>query len=263
MLTILVIQIQSVGQRPSIFTSAKYTLTELEKNVIQSLIDNDIDALINNKSSMLNLSKLGISHSISAKDLAVAYEKNEVAADNLYKGNIVEVRGNVSEISKNVWGQGILRLSAHKKIANVYAHMTRSEIPYLAGISKGDFVSVTCRGDGVVIGSPILRGCRNSHAYMEDGAIKRINKFFRGRAPDDKTAIIIASYGLYLASKITKESICYTEASSNCFKEVDSLFKTIPSAGAQNSDYMEIISGLNKAGVMSNKSVSDLNGSLK
>ncbi|MBK7306257.1 MAG: hypothetical protein IPI88_03970 [Chitinophagaceae bacterium] len=47
---------------------------------------------------------------ISATDLVLAYEKNEAGANSLYLDKVLEVKGEVNEVSKNQKGETVITL---------------------------------------------------------------------------------------------------------------------------------------------------------
>ncbi len=97
--------------------------------------------------------------SVSARDLWAAYDANEVAADNSYKGRRLAVTGMVASIDKDVFGDIVVKLSTGKMFNDVHATMQKSEAGAAAGLSKSARVTVVCEGNGMIIGSPILADC--------------------------------------------------------------------------------------------------------
>ncbi len=96
---------------------------------------------------------------ITAPDLSLVYHNNEVAADAKFKGKILEVRGQVREIGKNFAGTAYLNLQTLSQFESVDAYLQKDSVSYAAGLSPGDVVTVLCRGDGMIVGSPMLRDC--------------------------------------------------------------------------------------------------------
>jgi hypothetical protein len=96
---------------------------------------------------------------ITARELERAYDANEVAADNAYKGRVLAVSGNVSSIDKGIFDEVIVRLAAGSPYDSVLATMNASEAGTAAALRKGAHVTVRCVGKGMTIGSPVLGGC--------------------------------------------------------------------------------------------------------
>jgi predicted nucleic acid-binding Zn ribbon protein len=92
--------------------------------------------------------------------LRADYEANEVAADGIYKGKQLAVTGVVGSIDKDFTDDVVLRLGSANQFRSTNAYMQKSEANAAAALSKGDSVTVVCKGGGYVIGSPVLRSCR-------------------------------------------------------------------------------------------------------
>ena len=92
---------------------------------------------------------------ISASALWSAYEANEVAADEQYKGKILLVTGTITDIGKDilfdtpyiVMGEGI------------QCYFADSEIPKIADLEKNKGITVKGKGHGKAIFNVSLRGC--------------------------------------------------------------------------------------------------------
>lgn len=94
---------------------------------------------------------------LTADALFAAYKANEVAADEKYKGKLLKVSGVVKSIGKDVMDEPYIALRASdNEFETVNAYFTKSDIENLAKLSKGQDVTVTCRGDGYHVMSPIL-----------------------------------------------------------------------------------------------------------
>lgn len=97
--------------------------------------------------------------SVSSFQLFNAYQANEVAADNKYKGKKLLVTGVVASIDKGPFGGLILRLATPNEFMSTMCDMETSEQSQLAGLSKGTQVRVLCTGTGMTLGSPSLDDC--------------------------------------------------------------------------------------------------------
>lgn len=64
---------------------------------------------------------------VSAREIASDYDDNEVAADQKYKGKILEVSGIVASIDSSVGDQAIVQLAGKK------------EIPFITALGNNDF----------------------------------------------------------------------------------------------------------------------------
>lgn len=64
---------------------------------------------------------------VSAREIASDYDDNKVAADQKYKGKILEVSGIVASIDSSVGDQAIVQLAGKK------------EIPFITALGNNDF----------------------------------------------------------------------------------------------------------------------------
>jgi hypothetical protein len=96
--------------------------------------------------------------SVTAVELFSAYDANEVAADAAYKGKTLKVTGKVAGIDKDFTDTVIVKLQTPNQFMDVMAYGVPSATA--ASLRKGQSISLTCRGEGRVMGSPVLRQCR-------------------------------------------------------------------------------------------------------
>lgn len=96
---------------------------------------------------------------VTARQLLEDYSANEVAGDNKYKGRTLLVTGRVDEIAKDVFGSVVLYLQTGETFNRVMATMAARDDSRFANLSKGQNVTLRCRGNGLLVGSPILDKC--------------------------------------------------------------------------------------------------------
>lgn len=94
---------------------------------------------------------------VTARQLFQAYEANEVAADQQYKGKQLAVEGSVSGISKDAFDGIFIELNTGNEFQSVHATGLPEETA--SQLSKGDRISLACVGDGMLVGSPMLSDC--------------------------------------------------------------------------------------------------------
>lgn len=97
---------------------------------------------------------------VTAGELFDAYEKNEIAADDRYKGKLLEVSGKIDNIGKDILDTPYITLSVGGKfqIMGVQAFFDDDSLPKLANLSKGQGVTLQCRCDGK-FGNVMLKEC--------------------------------------------------------------------------------------------------------
>lgn len=81
------------------------------------------------------------------------YEKNEINADNLYKGKTVRIAGTVIEIQKNVWEQAYILIGEKIDFITppVQAFFDGSYNAQLAQLTKGDHLTIVCEISGLLV----------------------------------------------------------------------------------------------------------------
>lgn len=97
--------------------------------------------------------------SVSAMALWRAYQANEVAADDDFKGKLLEVTGEVAKIDKDFMDDIVVNLRSGNQFMATHAYVEDSEKSAAKRLSKGDTVTLRCIGGGMIIGSPVLRDC--------------------------------------------------------------------------------------------------------
>jgi tRNA_anti-like len=94
--------------------------------------------------------------SVGARELFAAYDANEVAADQQFKGKRLQVSGTVDGINSDLGDDPVVMLAAGD-FQSVHVQGLPKDVA--AGLSKGQHITVVCTGNGEVIGSPMLDDC--------------------------------------------------------------------------------------------------------
>ena len=100
--------------------------------------------------------------SISATELINAYKENEVKADKMYKGKIVEVNGIVDGIDSGIDDKAIVTLSDGDEfsIYTVSCYIDDENQDKACELNKGENVTIIGKADGEVIGLPSIKDCK-------------------------------------------------------------------------------------------------------
>ena len=100
--------------------------------------------------------------SISATELINAYNENEVKADKMYKGKIVEVNGIVDGIDSDMDDKAVVRLSDGDKfsIYTVSCYIDDENQDNACELKKGENVTIIGKADGEIIGEPVIKDCK-------------------------------------------------------------------------------------------------------
>lgn len=97
---------------------------------------------------------------ITAYDLAVAYQSNEVAAQKKYGDRALSVTGKVEAITLDVFDNPVIEMRGINEYLNVQASFSKDYSDKLSEISKGSNVTVFCNEVAEVIGTPMLSDCK-------------------------------------------------------------------------------------------------------
>ena len=94
--------------------------------------------------------------SASAVDIRLLlseYKSNEVAADNAYKGTLVQTSGLIGDIKKDILDNLYITLGTGKQfeIPQVQAFFSNSASKQLGQLSQGQRITVTCRIEGLMM----------------------------------------------------------------------------------------------------------------
>jgi len=90
-------------------------------------------------------------HAITAEQLFSAYQANEVAADQEYKGKNISITGKVKTVGKDLLKTPYVSLETSNMFLGVQCMFSEKDTAKLAGLSKGDLVTIS----GTVKGSTI------------------------------------------------------------------------------------------------------------
>lgn len=98
---------------------------------------------------------------VSAKDLFRHYEANEVSADRHFKGQLLEVNGTVQSIESGISDGANINFSVGDEygLDAVTAEGDQDFNNMAANLSKGQQLTLRCKGAGEVIGRPFLNEC--------------------------------------------------------------------------------------------------------
>lgn len=96
---------------------------------------------------------------VSARALWEAYDANEVSADNKFKGKKLLVDGVIASIDKDLFDNILVRLVGGNRYSTVDATIREIDKAKAAELKKGQHISLTCMGDGKIVGSPMLKPC--------------------------------------------------------------------------------------------------------
>ena len=130
------------------------------KQTSVSVEDSNKQTSVSNENS--NKKQMEPELSISATELINAYKENEVKADKMYKGKIVEVNGIVDGIDSGIDDKAIVTLSDGDEfsIYTVSCYIDDENQDKACELNKGENVTIIGKADGEVIGLPSIKDCK-------------------------------------------------------------------------------------------------------
>lgn len=103
-----------------------------------------------------------VAMNVSSETLRKAYSANQVSADQMYEGKLLEISGTIDTIGKDILDEAYITFEASDpyafdKVQCMFKMVNEGE---LATVSKGDPITVQGTMSGVLISGPIVRNCK-------------------------------------------------------------------------------------------------------
>lgn len=97
---------------------------------------------------------------VTAAEITKAYDGNTVAADQMYKGKTLKIKGTVSDISTDIVGNPYVTLKGGvNQFMEPQFQFLSGAVDQMAKLSKGQSVTFVCTGAGDIAKTPMLRDC--------------------------------------------------------------------------------------------------------
>lgn len=93
------------------------------------------------------------SKAITAQELADAYQANEVAADEQYKGKQVTVTGRIKSIGKDIFDKiPYVEIETSEQLTSIRCIFSSKDVNILSSLARGESIAIsgTVRGAGVI-----------------------------------------------------------------------------------------------------------------
>ena len=156
-----------------------YVLTERENVVLRNLlVDETLVAADGGDISEGLTNKLYGDYVVTTSDkLQKAYERNEVAGDQAFRNKIIFVNGIVKSIDRSIGENYFIGLKGGSNpFMQPKASMADGYTNFLASLEKGNKVVLSCKGNGMLMGSAMLSNCEPIIDYASKAAAKFANK---------------------------------------------------------------------------------------
>ena len=95
---------------------------------------------------------------VSARQLYADYEANGVAADEKYKGKVLQVTGVVNTIDRDIMDKIYVTLKGNQYFGDIQCFFAESHIGTASQLSKGQTITVKGKCDGKLM-NVMLKGC--------------------------------------------------------------------------------------------------------
>ena len=95
---------------------------------------------------------------ITPADLFAAYDSNEVAADNKYKGKMLKITGTIKDIGKDILDDAYITLDCGELIVSVQCYFKSNQLDAVAELAKDQTITIvgTCRGQSMNV---LIKDC--------------------------------------------------------------------------------------------------------
>lgn len=97
--------------------------------------------------------------SFTARQVALSYEENTVAADMQFKDKKVKISGRITDINTDFMGNPYLVLAGANEFLGPQFAFDKSDMSVMATLKKGATVNVICTGKGDVAKIPMFKDC--------------------------------------------------------------------------------------------------------
>ncbi|ENN6350596.1 DUF4431 domain-containing protein [Providencia rettgeri] len=176
--------------------------------VVISVIDN-VEKQSLKTNSAINVNNLsGVTSSLSTSELYAEYKKNELVANNKYKGKKIRVFGTVESVTEDLFGNALVKsTSPDFFLGGTMFYVDRND-PYVLNMVPNASVDMVCVGGGFIMDSPILRDCTPT----KDISIKSKSNGFDGLKK-------VMPYVVYMGSENMIENQCKTITGCMKYKE--------------------------------------------
>lgn len=213
--------------------STTQILNDKEKRILSVLLKDDIQVFIDGGDSMFFKSgenKMGkeLPLVITANHLQTEYEKNEVAADQKFKNKNLLVSGKVREIAKDFAGNIVIHLQGGSNpFMTPMVSMEDGYIDYAAHLEKAQNVHLVCNGNGMVVGSAILKECLPADVWADKAVNEILVTIPDGVESKEQSALQFKAIATVMSNTLPNNSECFVQNGTDvgCLKEMVTEFK--------------------------------------
>lgn len=209
--------------------------------VMVTIMNSDDVASLTKKKNLTDddIKLMGVLGPVSSIALYYEYKKNEIVANNKYKGKKVRVYGMVDSVSEDFTGGGVVKTASPDMFLGGAILNVNKKDPYVLSLTPGAEVDMVCTGGGFIMDSPVLRECVASKNYS-DGKSKSER--------DAKNLKKAMPYILYMSSEKMIEKQCSTMAECSKYEDLAAAFFAAGRNGNEDNK-RRLMSALNAVGL--------------
>lgn len=202
---------------------------KLESAVYSALLYEDLCSLVDGGESMIASKGIvtPLPIIVSSKKLQSEYEKNEVSADQKFKGKLVSISGDVVSVDKALADSIMIGLKGGSNPFIYPRAIIESGYENWAGsLNKGDNVGLICTVNGMTVGSASLGQCIPAYDWANNTTNSIINSTKEGIENNNEFFIKMVKATKDISAKLKDDSKCLSENShKECMKEINSALK--------------------------------------
>jgi len=209
-------------------------LNQPSVNLVSYMLIDDLEVAQSNEKSLTGktpsedlMGWMRIDRKTTARDYESAYDANEIAADNAFKGKTILLSGTIDSIDKDFTDAGYITLQG-SGLMGVHAQLNQDVMSEAASFHRGQQVNFVCQGSGKVVTIAGLDNCEPFNDYLEklDPSIEsKVADFLNGKiALHAATADLITKMyvmGLFMPTN----SPCMNGKRESCEAEFAAQFK--------------------------------------
>lgn len=96
---------------------------------------------------------------VTAEQLWNEFQANEIAVEQRYKGQVLEVTGVITLITTDISGKPTVALQGGGRYDSVNVYFRETEMGKVAGVVKGQAITARCDKFAVALNTPLVRDC--------------------------------------------------------------------------------------------------------
>jgi hypothetical protein len=218
------------------------------------LIVDDLKAAASNENSMILLTSpeflewAEIDQRVTAKAYEAAYDANEIAADNAFKGKKLLVTGTLSGIEKDFSGSGFLDLAGtNPYLPGVHAQLADTSMVEAASMKKGQRLDIVCTGAGRVVTVALLNDCQPLSDYVKalTPAVKvKVHDALLGEVPLSETSAKMIAIMYVIGVALPDSSSCLKGDTDACKTALVAMAKEPTQKQSTREHFQRILSGI-------------------